>query len=98
MASRLPQPVSAVDHLLHLWAVALTDDLDCCSGVIQARQLIVWQREGGGDVLLEPMELAADPGQRLNIYTAEPGSPSHDALNLLASWTTTENSPRTSDR
>ncbi len=43
-----------------------------------------------GDLTLtfEALELAADPGQRLNIYTAEPGSPSHDALNLLAAWTT----------
>jgi transcriptional regulator with XRE-family HTH domain len=37
----------------------------------------------------EALELAADPGQRLNVYTAEPGSASHDALNLLASWITT---------
>jgi transcriptional regulator with XRE-family HTH domain len=44
-----------------------------------------------GDLTLtfEALELAADPGQRLNIYTAEPGSPSHDALDLLASWITT---------
>jgi transcriptional regulator with XRE-family HTH domain len=44
-----------------------------------------------GDLELdfEAFELAADPGQRLNIYTAQPGSPSHDALNLLASWITT---------
>jgi len=44
-----------------------------------------------GDLILtfEALELAADPGQRLNIYTAEPGSPSHDALNLLASWIST---------
>lgn len=44
-----------------------------------------------GDLTLtfEALELAADPGQRLNIYTAEPGSPSQDALNLLASWITT---------
>ena len=44
-----------------------------------------------GDLTLnfEALELAADPGQRLNVYTAEPGSPSHDALNLLASWITT---------
>jgi transcriptional regulator with XRE-family HTH domain len=44
-----------------------------------------------GDLTLsfEAFELAADPGQRLNIYTAEPGSPSHDALALLASWVTT---------
>ncbi len=37
----------------------------------------------------EAFELAADPGQRLNIYTAEPGSPSREALDLLASWITT---------
>lgn len=34
----------------------------------------------------EGLELAADPGQRLNVYTAEPGSPSQHALDLLASW------------
>jgi len=44
-----------------------------------------------GDLTLsfEALELAADPGQRLNVYTAEPGSPSQEALNLLASWITT---------
>jgi hypothetical protein len=35
------------------------------------------------------MELTADQGLRLNAYSAEPGSPSQDALNLLASWTAT---------
>jgi transcriptional regulator with XRE-family HTH domain len=42
-----------------------------------------------GDLTLayESMNLTADPGLRLNAYTAEPGSPSQDALNLLASWT-----------
>ena len=41
-----------------------------------------------GDVELafESFQLAADPGQSLLTYTAEPGSPSHDALILLASW------------
>lgn len=34
----------------------------------------------------EALELAADPGQRLLVYTAEPGSPSQEALDLLASW------------
>jgi transcriptional regulator with XRE-family HTH domain len=34
----------------------------------------------------EGLELAADPGQTLITYTAEPGSPSHDALRFLASW------------
>ena len=44
-----------------------------------------------GDLTLtyESMELTADEGLRLNAYTAEPGSPSQDALNLLASWTAT---------
>ena len=44
-----------------------------------------------GDLTLayESMELTADAGLRLNAYTAEPGTPSLDALNLLASWTAT---------
>jgi transcriptional regulator with XRE-family HTH domain len=44
-----------------------------------------------GDLELgyEVMELAADAGLRLAIFTAEPGSRSEEALNLLASWTAT---------
>jgi hypothetical protein len=44
-----------------------------------------------GDLTLayESMELTADAGLRLNAYSAAPGSPSQDALNLLASWTAT---------
>jgi transcriptional regulator with XRE-family HTH domain len=40
-----------------------------------------------GDLTLayEAFELPAD-GQRINVYTAEPASPSHEALRLLASW------------
>ena len=34
----------------------------------------------------ESFPLAADPSQSLLTYTAEPGSPSQDALSLLASW------------
>jgi transcriptional regulator with XRE-family HTH domain len=37
----------------------------------------------------EALDLAADPGQRMLVYTAEPGSPSHDNLALLASWIST---------
>lgn len=44
-----------------------------------------------GDLHLpfEFLPLPGDPGQNLLIYTAEPGSPTQDALDLLASWTTT---------
>ena len=44
-----------------------------------------------GDLSLtfEMMELAADPGLTILTYTAEPGSKSEEALNLLASWTAT---------
>jgi MmyB-like transcription regulator ligand binding domain len=44
-----------------------------------------------GDLTLtyEAFELPADAGQRINVYTAEPNSPSHEALGLLASWTST---------
>ena len=37
----------------------------------------------------EALELPADAGLQLNAYSAEPGSASQDALNLLASWTAT---------
>jgi hypothetical protein len=35
------------------------------------------------------MGLAADTELRLAIFTAEPGGPSDEALNLLASWAAT---------
>jgi len=43
-----------------------------------------------GDLALafEALDLTAD-GLRITAYTAEPGSPSHDALNFLASWAAT---------
>jgi len=43
-----------------------------------------------GDLTLayEALELPAE-GQRINVYSAEPGSPSHEALRLLASWSAT---------
>ena len=31
-----------------------------------------------------------DPGLRINVYTAEPGTPSEDALKVLASWAATQ--------
>jgi transcriptional regulator with XRE-family HTH domain len=44
-----------------------------------------------GDLTLtfEMMELAGDPGLNLLTFTAEPGSKSHEALNLLGSWAAT---------
>jgi MmyB-like transcription regulator ligand binding domain len=54
------------------------------------------------------MELAADPGQALTVWTAEPGTRSAEALSLLGSWAATpdeettsadhEGQPRHSDR
>jgi transcriptional regulator with XRE-family HTH domain len=45
-----------------------------------------------GDLSLtyETMQFAADTGLMLFVYTAEPGSKSDEALNLLASWAATE--------
>jgi len=37
----------------------------------------------------EMMQLAADPGLHLLTFTAEPGSKSEEALNLLGSWAAT---------
>ena len=44
-----------------------------------------------GDLTLdfEALDLPGDPGQRMLVYTAEPGSPSHEGLQLLASWAST---------
>jgi hypothetical protein len=44
---------------------------------------------GDLDLPFECFPLASDPSQSLLTYTAEPGSPSQDALNLLSSWATT---------
>jgi hypothetical protein len=44
---------------------------------------------GDLEVRYEVMELAAETGLRLAVFTAEPGSRSDDALGLLASWTAT---------
>ena len=37
----------------------------------------------------ETMDLRSEPGRSLTIYSAEPGSPSAQALALLASWAAT---------
>ncbi len=52
-----------------------------------------------GDLHLsfEVMELPADPGLSLIVYSAEPGSPSEDALQLLASWAVTDEKPPAPD-
>src|SRR5215472_7141282 len=44
-----------------------------------------------GDLTLtyEALDLAADAGLRISAYTAEPGTPSDDALKVLASWAAT---------
>ena len=41
---------------------------------------------GDLELAFDTFPLGADPGQTLVTYTAEPGSRSQDALNLLASW------------
>ncbi|NEN05047.1 helix-turn-helix domain-containing protein [Diaminobutyricibacter tongyongensis] len=45
------------------------------------------------DLAFEAMDLPGDPGLRLNVYTADPGTPSEDALKLLASWAATQSQP-----
>src|SRR2546426_3049866 len=40
-------------------------------------------------LLFETMELAADTGLSLYVYSPEPGSPSEDGIRLLASWAAT---------
>ena len=48
-----------------------------------------------GDLTLayEALEPAADSGQRILVYTAEPGSSSQHGLDLLASWSAPPDQP-----
>ena len=55
------------------------------SGVKNMRHPVVGELK----LSFEAMELVADPGLTMWVYTAEPGSRSEQALNLLASWTAT---------
>jgi len=48
---------------------------------------------GDLELTYEAFELPADPGLSLSTYTAEPGSPSADALLVLASWVATNTDP-----
>lgn len=49
---------------------------------------------GSMDLTYEALELPGDPGLTLLAYTAEPGSPTQDALRLLATWAATEATTR----
>lgn len=42
------------------------------------------------DLNFEAMELPSEPGLRLNVYTADPNTPTFDGLRLLASWAATQ--------
>ena len=51
---------------------------------------------GDLELAYEGLEMVAEPGLTLTIYTAEPGSPSDEALRLLASWAASDQ-PATTD-
>ncbi|MEU6014759.1 helix-turn-helix transcriptional regulator [Streptomyces sp. NPDC047515] len=50
---------------------------------------------GGLTLAYEGLEMAAEPGLTLTIYTAEPGSPSEQGLRLLATWAATHDADAT---
>ena len=49
------------------------------------------------DLDFEAMELPSEPGLHLNIYTAAAGTPTADALKLLASWAASQDTLATED-
>ena len=55
------------------------------TGVKQFHHAVV----GDLDLAYESLDLVAEPGLRMTLYAAEPGSPTAHALALLASWATT---------
>lgn len=42
----------------------------------------------------EGMTMEAEPGLSITVYTAEPGSPSAEGIELLASWAATNEQQR----
>lgn len=48
---------------------------------------------GDLDLTYEAFDLPADPGLRMLVYTAEPATPTADALSMLASWAATQARP-----
>ncbi len=56
------------------------------TGVKQFRHPVV----GLMEMTYNTIALPADPGHSLTVYTPEPGSPSADALQMLASWAATQ--------
>lgn len=48
---------------------------------------------GGLTLAYEGLEMTAEPGLTLTVYTAEPASPSEEGLRLLASWAATQEAP-----
>lgn len=71
------------DHFRTLWA---THDVRLHhSGNKEVHHPIV----GDLDLVFEGLEVASDKGLSIIAYTAEPGSPSHDSLQLLANWAAT---------
>lgn len=75
------------EQFRHLWAAH--DVRYHRSGVKRLHHPLV------GDLTLdfEAFELPSDPGQRLNVYTAAPDSPSAQALSLLACWVAPPSEP-----
>jgi hypothetical protein len=58
---------------------------------------IVHPAVGELHLLFEAMELSADIGSSLYVYSAEPGTPNDDAVRRLASWATENQSFAQSD-
>ncbi|MGW7535878.1 helix-turn-helix transcriptional regulator [Amycolatopsis sp. NPDC054798] len=83
--------------------IALVGELSTCSELFRqqwASQNVRLHRSGRKrvrhpvvgrlDLDVEPLELAAEPGLHLNVYTAPAGTPAADGLALLASWAATQ--------
>lgn len=79
--------------------IALVGELSTCSELFRQRwasQDVRFHRTGRKrlrhpavgqlDLDFEALEIPAEPGLQLNIYTAAAGTPTADALKLLASW------------
>ncbi len=75
-------------HLVVSNAARRTLALECAPDKLERLPSLVHHHHPVGDLTLtyEGLELTAEPGLSFLIYMAEPGSPSRERLELLASW------------
>ncbi|AIJ23038.1 putative DNA binding protein [Amycolatopsis methanolica 239] len=62
---------------------------------LRGRKVVNHPAVGTTDLAYDDFALPGDPHVSITTYTAEPGTPSADALTLLATWAEAQKQPQT---